>query len=471
MYDFKTPSPIISVLRPQQRVGEIIKDPSGRYYQKLKDQPIYFDVRVPRRLDNADITIVYKNLDQPIFEIGALADREFGSYDLKPVENNTIEYLLQDTFRWTRMKDKGTLLFQRGEKYDSIDNFLNNLPPLEKIATYNYKINKEYLMANYIPRENGVVINKTLRGSHRLYAYIKNEPLDFEIWIQDVNRHAGDDYLGIDIYNKDSELVYTKFIKPDDNLSDDRKMSDVRKEHIIIPNPSEGAYRIELTTPGDDIFFRRIFTKNSYLVFINTIYLGDNAGYSDEYMQERMEPTTIHTNGKNISVFTTHVEGLGALLVGNAVMKIEDTHKKYFSPTNFSFKKIVIPRNDISIETKGMISFSDKSFFNPENASLADGSEFNTDAIQYVITNYTEGKILDDGWRETRQSFDISKYPTEDSQLHFVVSLPYLEKGDEGILLSAISVELRGQPLSRKAFTERIKKKIEELIPLRFPLR
>lgn len=464
VYDFKTQSPFISVLRPQSRVSDIQNDMAGRYFQKILGQPIYFDIRIPRRLDTADITLVYKNIDQPVFELGALVDKEFESYDLKPIENRTIEYLLRDKFRWDVLRDHEILFFQKSKKFSSIDDFLQNLPPQEKIATYNYTIPKDYKMKNFIRKADGIAINKTLRGSHRLSVYIKNEPLDFEIWIQDVNRHDGDDYLSVDVYNKDSDLVYTKFLKPDNNVFGDRKMSEVIKEHILIPDLSEGVYRIELTTPSDDIFFRRIFTKSSHLVFINAIYLGDNVGYSDEYIKERKEPTIIYTNGKSISAKTTHIEGLQTLIVDNAALQIEDTHKKYSSPVNFKFKKIVIPNNDITIETKGLLSFSDKDFFNPENTSLADGSEFDTNAIQYVITKYAEGKSLDDGWKEKKLSFDIAKYYTDSGELHFIISLPYLEKENKGVLLSKIIVELRGQPLSQKAFIERIKRKIKELI-------
>ena len=462
-YDFVNKSPFITALRPQSRIGEVEQDPQGVHYQRVFDEPIYFDVRMPRLLDTAEVTLTYKNIDQPVIEMGAMADPDLWSFDLKPVENFIIEFLLQDKLRWTQVREGDTMLFERGKKFNTINEFLKNLPSREKIATYNYKIVKDFILQNYIRYQEGIMINKTLRGGQRMYVYAKSEPLDFEIWIQDVNRHEGDDYVSIDIYDKDNASIYSNFIKLDNDAANSRKMSEVRKEHIAVADPGEGAYRIELTTPSDDIFFRRISTKLSYLVFMNKVYLGDNVGYSDEFDEERMRPTLLYADGKSISAITTHIEGLQTLLINDSALKVNDTHAKYSSLMNFTFKKIVIPKNDITIETKGMIAFSQKNFFNPEFMSLSDGSEFNRDSVQYVMTSYSEGKVLGDGWRQTTLHFDISKYYTLDSKLHFVVSLPYLEKENKGILISNISVTMRGSPMTIRQIGKRIENKIKEL--------
>ena len=47
-YRFIRPSPFISLLRPQSRVSEIVSDERGLPYQQVKNQPVYFDVRLPR---------------------------------------------------------------------------------------------------------------------------------------------------------------------------------------------------------------------------------------------------------------------------------------------------------------------------------------------------------------------------------------------------------------------------------------
>lgn len=297
-----------------------------------------------------------------------------------------------------------------------------------------------------------------------MYAYIKKKPLNFIFWIQDVNRHIGDDYIGIDVY-KDDEAVYSSFVKIDSNTSDNRAMSEVKEVKVFLPDISEGVYRIELTSPSDDIFTRRIQTIEDYLVLTNKIYLGDNVGYSDEYDKQRKNPTTLFTDGKFISAFTTHVEGLQTLLVNNKTLKLDETHKKFYSNPDFSFKKILVPSNDISIETRGMLSFSEKEFFNPELMTLADGENFDTEAIQYVITNYPISKLLNDDWKEINLSFDLERYYTQDKLLHLVLSLPYLEEGEGGIMIRKIKVDLKGAPLGWNEMIKKVEKKLGEFLP------
>ena len=113
-----------------------------------------------------------------------------------------------------------------------------------------------------------------------------------------------------------------------------------------------------------------------------------------------------------------------------------------------------------------MISFSDNNFFNPEFATLSDGSEFDMDAISYVIAKYGDGKELDNDWREAKLVFNSSKYYTGDSMLHFVLSLPYIKTGDTGVLISHITVEMSGSPLSSQSIFTLIKNKIKEYIVL-----
>lgn len=455
-YDFENRSPFITVLRPQSRVSDIMTTKDGDYFQNIKQEPIYFDVRLPRKFQKAEVKIKYKNFDQTIFEIGAMTDRERWNFDLKPIENKAINFLLQDKFHWSHIEEGDTLLFQKNKKYEKIDDFIEKLPPLETLAVYNYNIEKDFFLPKYSKKEGGVEINKTLRGSHRFYTYIKDEPLDITLLLQDVNRHSGDDYVGIDVYYHD-QGVYRDFFKIDTNSSDDRKMSETKEVKIYLPDFREGAYRVEITTPSDDIFIRKISTQQDYIAFINKIYLGDNVGYTDEHFDEKISSTKIYTNGKIIGAITSHIEGLQDLVISKKVYTVSETHKKYYFDTSFGMKEMLVPRNDIIIETRGLLSFSSGQFFNPEITTLSDGTGVNFEDIDYVITQYSQGKELEDGWRENSVIFDVSKYDTEDDEIHFTLSLPYIQQDDEGIAISEIAVTLIDDPMTPKLLLEKIK--------------
>ena len=459
VYDFKEKSPFISVLRPQGRLGEIKKDSRGSYFQEVKDEPVYFDIRLPRPFQRVEVGLEYKNIDQPIFELGAMTDKERWQFDLKPVENKVINFLLQDKFHWNYTEENGTFFFQKNKKYKTLQDFLSSSPSVDSIATYNYTYDKAFAIKGYKAKDGGVQIHKTLRGSHRMYTYIKDEDLNFSFWFQDLNRHAGDDYVSMDIYH-DSSNVYRDFFKIDEDAKDSRKISRVKEKNIILKDMDEGVYRIDVTTPSDDIFIRKASTTQDYLVFINTIYFGDNSGYSDDLDEERSAPTKIYSNGAYVAGQTTHIEGLQTMLVGKKVLNINETHKKFYTEAQGGLDEILIPRNDVSIETKGMISFSQNSFFNPETTSLADGRDFDQQRIGYVIAKYSRSKGLDDGWAENVVSFDVQNYYTQDDEMHFVLSLPYIKKNEPALELRKIKVKYFGEPMHFST----IIKKIQEYV-------
>ena len=132
-----------------------------------------------------------------------------------------------------------------------------------------------------------------------------------------------------------------------------------------------------------------------------------------------------------------------------------EPHKKYFIRSDYSLKPIVISENDLRIHTRGLISLDEKSFFNPEVASLADGGEFDMKSIDYVIARYAP-PIPKGDWMKAQAYFSLNKISTEDDQVHFVISLPYIEKGQKGIAVSEIEVELYRKPLSIRDFLNKI---------------
>lgn len=463
-YDFSHPSPFISVLRPQGRLSEIMIDDQGNAYQKIVDQPVYFDVRLPRRFDTATVRLRYKNSDQRVFEIGAMVDKRLWQFDLKPVENKIIDYLFYDKFRWSSIRSGDTILFQKDPQYRTVEDFLNNLPPTDKIAVYHYKLPYTFSLPGYQPQEGGIEIHKSLRGFHRFYTYIKNEPLDFTFLLQDVNRHRGDDYMSIDVYSLQNDAVIdSEFIKIDENVSDNAVYSKTQEVRLHLSDLPEGVYRIDLVTPSDDIFIRSIRTEQDLLVFINKIYLADSVGYSDEFDDERRAPTQLYTNGSTFFFKTAHIEGIQSVLVDDIPLKIERTHEQYSVHTPFGEKRLFIPQNDIIVETRGLFAFSELQFFNPEITSLSDGMEFDSERIAYVIANYRPGVSKPGGWKEQEIVFPIERYYTADRKLHFVLSLPFLKREDEGVILDQIGVTLKTEPLTLRTLFEKIMRRISLL--------
>ncbi|PIS05543.1 MAG: hypothetical protein COT81_00830 [Candidatus Buchananbacteria bacterium CG10_big_fil_rev_8_21_14_0_10_42_9] len=460
-YNFDQLSPFISPLHPQSRVSDPVVE-AGDTYQIVKDDPVYFDVRLPRHFNSASVKIRYQNIDQSIIELGALASRLAWSFDLRAVYNEAVNQLFHDKLVWDPIYQDDVVLFRKDQRFKTVDEFLDQLPPHDRIASYRYDLPGDLFLSRYQPRNFGVEINKSLRGEHRFFTYVKNEPLELKLLIQDVNRNFGDDYLDIAVYKEDQQ-IYSTFIQDDGNVKDDAKFSEPQEVDISLPGLAEGVYRVELITRSDDIFIRRLATPQDLLVFIGGVYLADNVGYADEYSDERSKPTLLYTNGSRFKAFTSHIEGLQTLKIGEHILDLTKTHKLYSLDADFSNKEILVPRNDVRVLTNGFIAFSNETFFVPEEVNLNDGEKFNTDAIRYVIARYKQ-PVERDGWLVSQVDFDLNKLDATGDKLTFVISLPGLEGGDRGVKIGSIEIELKTSPLDWFGVADRIVNKLKEFI-------
>lgn len=164
--DFCSDSLFISDLYPEERVGQVEKN---NCWQRIFVEPAYFKVNVPRTFERIQLKITYFNPDQDIVQIGLMKKKEHPldwRFTLKPMENS---YL--DNLSWFKLEEQGISLWQREKEFNSIYDFVNNLPLSEKILTFFYNFspeilrereeieewelkdsleNKDYLIADYI---------------------------------------------------------------------------------------------------------------------------------------------------------------------------------------------------------------------------------------------------------------------------------------------------------------------------------
>lgn len=147
VYNLKTPSPFISPLRPEDRVGKISKDETGNYWQAIIDDPIYFNLIVPQKFDQATVQIIYQNKNLPIFQIGAATDLANWQYAIKPLENKILDQLT-----WLQIKSGEIVLWQRKKVFNTIDEFFNNTPPAGQIVVYNYDLASREKAVHFTPQ-------------------------------------------------------------------------------------------------------------------------------------------------------------------------------------------------------------------------------------------------------------------------------------------------------------------------------
>lgn len=87
VYDFTKENYFIRKLAPESRVLPV-KNGS----QIIIEDPIYFIARTSRTFDKAVVTLKYKSkTDLPLVQLGVLMDKSAWNYELKPIENKTLD--------------------------------------------------------------------------------------------------------------------------------------------------------------------------------------------------------------------------------------------------------------------------------------------------------------------------------------------------------------------------------------------
>jgi hypothetical protein len=458
--DFDHSSPFIADLLPWQRVAGIKQDDQGNYSQEILAQPVYFDLNLPQRFTKGTAEITYKNdltACPTLLQIGGQASVNDWEYAMKPLENQAL-----DRLNWPKVTENGVVLYEREKKFNTIDEFLNNLPNTKRIAVYNYKLDYDFKIPGYKPTK-GLEINQTIRGRHVIYTYIDGEPLDFIFIVEDINRHVGADLVDIIVYKKDQQIYSASL--PDDGIGDESgKSSGERKIKIAPPDLASGVYKIEIRA-SDDIFIRNIKTKEHLLAFANRLYLADSDEYKDSLNGIKTKPMTIYANGYKIMSSAAHQTSEQSILINNLVepnnyeIELAEAHKQYsyFNLNPGNIVSLYSPKNDILIEGDGLFSFAKESFFNPLLDSFH-GTELEAMGIDYVIANYQSPKIAD-GWKVAKADFDLSQLYWRNNVLRFALSIPDIECQD--IKIKEIKFYLEKEPLTWSSFWQKALNKLK----------
>ena len=435
-FDFQKPSSFISFLKPEARLGELVQGED--YYQPIKGDPVYFELKLPNRfLSTAKVELTYKNKNQPIIELGLQKNPEGTAFELQPLEN---KYL--DTLNWFYLENEETGLWQREKKYESVNDFFLNPPEHEKVAVYHYDYDYNFLLPGYKPSGKIKIIDQTIRGGYKFYTYIKDEPLSFIFYFQNVNRYEGADPITVKVYNFWGDLIYQKEFNDDGNASNDSVYSSVIGAGIeISADLPEGVYKVEVAV-SDDIFTRKIETPQSKISFINQIYLGDAINYAEP------KETMLYTNGSFLRAATTHEEGLQELEVNGGHFIIGETYKQYHSYLDGKQNSIFSPVGDIELFADGLFYFSPDDFINPELAKVDENFNPDKEGVDYIIAGYTRNTSKEE-WKNKSAEFNLDEGWKNKRKVKFIISLPGLEFNNEEVNLTGIKATFYRQSLNR----------------------
>ena len=411
---------------------------AGQAGVTVKGDPVYFSVRPPRRFTRAKVTVKFKNTtDSPVVELGLLNDKMAWNYELKPLQNKIIDQL---SLVWPTVSGAaGARLIEREKKYNTVEQFLNSLPPTSEIALYDYILKTEFKLADYKPRPESRVIDYNWRGAYQFYTYIKNEALAYIFDFADLNLNQDSDPVRIKVYSQDG-LIYEKRIADDD--ASERQVS------LKITDLPEGAYRVSFIG-NNDIITKKIISPQSQFALINKVWLADG----------NAKNLVLYTNSREVSAQTINPASLSEVKVGGRAINLNETHKQFSILTGNRPETIALAKDDIIISGDGVFALAADSLVDPRLPNVDKNLEINQGKINYILTGYQGAKSAD-GWLSAAADFDLTKAYQENGKYQFLLSLPGLKAGEPAggeAVIKEIKVELTGTSLA-----EKIKKYFEQ---------
>ena len=426
-YDFRRPNYFIGKLTPAQRVK------INKTAAEIKGGPVYFSLKTPRRFERAKVSVKFKNTtDFPVMEIGLLNNKEAWNYDLKPLENKIIDQLF---LAWPAVRgENGIRLIERKKKYNTVEQFLGNLPSVDEIALYNYNLKNNFLLANYESSRQDNLLDYKFRGSYQFYTYIKQEELNYVFDFIDLSINSANNPIAIKVYSADRE-IYSADAAAKNAGSDERQVV------IKLADLPEAVYRFSVIANNETIT-KSITTKQSQFILINKVWLaaGNKANL------------TLFTNSRIVNAQTVNPASLGKIKIGEVFLDINETYKQLSVKTLNQPAKVELPKDDIIISGDGVFSFMEHGWFDPRFKNADGQLNINEEKINYVLTNYQTPVNFDD-WQTAAAEFDLTKAYQEQGKYQFLISIPAFkteEPAQGEIIIKEIKIDFLGTAWQQK---------------------
>ncbi len=430
-------SEFVRKLTPDERVG-----PVENGMQKIFGNPVYFDLRVPRRFTYAKMIIKYKNnTNLPIMEIGVLMNKKLWQYNLVPLQNKVLDELLKN---WLVVRDNDLILLQRPDLsedyiYSSVDDFKKNLPVKEKIALYNIDLDNEYILDNYKSSDKENDLGLALQGAYQFYTYLKDEKLNFIFSFTDLNEHKGSDEIIINLYYQ-NQIIDSLSISDDGIVNDKGKQSEIQTIKLTSANLPEGLYKVEISA-SDDIVTNNIKTSQNKISFINKVWIANAENNIN-----------LFTDSLKINLQTINPDSLQTIKVANEDLILENTYKQKSIITAPGIKKINFEKGGVIVSGNGVFALSESNLINPQYRRVDESIDLDKEGIDYVLARYQPPQQNGD-WLTSKIEFDLSSAYKEFFKHKFIISIPGLRIEDgmnDYIEIDKIQVELEGMNLWEK---------------------
>lgn len=438
-------SPFVDRFLPDARVQAPTAGPDGSY-SLVVDEPAYAAVHTPGDFDTLEATLLFQNTDQPIIELGILQNEDPLQYDLQPIQN-----LLIDGSSWSRIEENGLVFLQREKVYTSIADFLAQPPHRDAIATYHFDLPDAYRIPGYTSQNALTTTEVSLRGYHEITTYIKNEPLLLQADFMDMNREYGEDPVSLLVFNETGEVVAEEMLVDDGMIENTNRGSSLRSLTLVKNDLPEGVYKIILKA-NRDIFFRRIVTRQRYITFVGSVYLGDEVGYKDS-----VTPVQFYTSGKHLSFFTYHADAVQRIGIGSGSLNLPEAQTRYdYNVTDDGLVAVSAASGDFTMTQDGLTAFSRDQFFNPYPTRLTSTTDLDALGINFIIARYAT-PLLENGWLKATATFDLKTAWKKGEDIKLILSAPGIKSLQKSFHIHGLDLMYIRPSLTRAEFWSKVK--------------
>ncbi|MBU1177596.1 hypothetical protein KJ903_00075, partial [Patescibacteria group bacterium] len=249
-----------------------------QYYHPVSN-PGEFFINLPRQYQDVTVELKYQS-NYPLVFLTA-RQQGFDKYITKGLEFNfTQDYWdrIENDSRLTLWQNKDQL--ESSEIFTDVTEFTDSISEIvseqeKSLVYFNYDIPGMIRIPDYVESGETRVFDKIIRGQHKLETYLgEDENLDFKFYFQDANKQEGPDRINI-LVERDEQVFYRETLADDGDDQASNKSTGVREYSLQRDDLMPGKYTIVFDV-SDDIFIRKIETKQKYFTFKDHLFLADS---------------------------------------------------------------------------------------------------------------------------------------------------------------------------------------------------
>ena len=234
------------------------------------DGNYHINIQTPKKYESAQIFLTVPNNQQNDFINLSVVKSDASIRSRHRLALNSEKY---DQKNWFKLSENNISLYQKNKKFDSVQNFLKNIPNLSTICQDTFNLTKYYQIPGYHYTGQEYSYSAKIMGSFVALTYLENgNPLNINL--QPLPSNSKDQ----------SSVIVTIFqiSEMEEIISEKNYPVNSNQIYINEPDLATGVYRISINAPAD-LIFENISVNQKWFMFDKQISLAANTDQTDIY--------------------------------------------------------------------------------------------------------------------------------------------------------------------------------------------